>query len=341
MASSTLFESLPPVPCCEYFRILSHGKCKSIFAVSQNSEKKLELFEYSVLTKKWNIIQQHNKLPQDFGTPNISAFDYKTKTVYLFNEKGSFAKLQIKNDTENKWEIINDLTKIKSITTGPQAIIINNECHIIGGWGNEGHLKYNNKTKQIELLHKSNDENIMVNQAQCHQLIRVKNKILMFGGFRDGSTDTDKICEYDILSNKWNLLNAKMPHPSSEFGIAPIIRDQYILLIGGTKDVWDSHDEIWIYSVRDQKFKNSSIKCPRISGFVAVTLNDTVKDEMAVYGFVRNIWKASDISDHLFPPHYLVKIICGYYLNEFVHLFDAKSDEHYEHWRINVFDIIS
>ncbi len=338
MASSTFFQSLPPVPCCEYFRILSHSRCKSIFAVSQNSGKKLELFEYSVLTKKWNIIHQHNKLPQDFGTPNISAFDCKTKTVYLFDKKGSFAKLKIKNDTENKWEIINDLTKIKSITTGPQAIVIKDECHIIGGWGNEGHLKYNNKTKQIQVLHKSHEENIMINQAQYPRLIRVKNKILMFGGFGDGATDSDKICEYDILSNKWNLLNTKMPHPSSEFGITSIIKDQYVLLIGGTKDVWNQHDEIWIYSVRDQKFKNSSIKCPRIAAFDAVTINDTQMDEMTVYGFVRNIWKASEMSDHLFPPHYLVKIIIGYYLCEFIHLFERKSGEH---WRVNVFDIIS
>ena len=53
-------------------------------------------------------------------------------------------------------------------------------------------------------------------------------------------------------------------------------------------------------------------------------------------------WKQCGISDHLFPPEYLIRIICGYYINEFVHLIgDMIGIENGQHYKINVFDIMN
>ena len=71
--------------------------------------------------------------------------------------------------------------------------------------------------------------------------------------------------------------------------------------------------------------------------YQAITIQNKNRDTLTTFGFVRRKWKESKISDHLFPPHYLISIICGYYLIQFVHLFNAANGEHY---KINVFDII-
>ena len=83
-------------------------------------------------------------------------------------------------------------------------------------------------------------------------------------------------------------------------------------------------------------------KCPKKGFYSAVkvyeyTQNDGKMDEKLIYGFVRDVWRQLNINNHLFPSQYLLKIMCGYYSSEFVHLFNSDVGEH---WRINVFDII-
>ena len=95
-------------------------------------------------------------------------------------------------------------------------------------------------------------------------------------------------------------------------------------------------DDIWIYSVGDKTFHRSNIICAMTGPSETFTINDKKNDEMTVFGYVRNEWKLSDISDQLFPPRYLIKMIQTYFLNEYVHLIDIFSG----HWKCDVFDIM-
>ena len=61
--------------------------------------------------------------------------------------------------------------------------------------------------------------------------------------------------------------------------------------------------------------------------------------ELAVFGYLRRKWRASQIDDHLFPPQYLIKIIAKFYTNEKIHLFGRYNAG--GHWKNDVFDIIS
>ena len=67
------------------------------------------------------------------------------------------------------------------------------------------------------------------------------------------------------------------------------------------------------------------------------TINDKVKDNLTTFGYIRSKWRETGIDYHLFPPEYLIRIICGYYRNEWIHLFTNDTGEHY---KINVFAII-
>ena len=85
------------------------------------------------------------------------------------------------------------------------------------------------------------------------------------------------------------------------------------------------------------------MQCPSKFGtWEAITVNDKTRDELVVFGFVREGWKLSEIADHLYPPRYLIKMMNRYFLNEYVHLISIGNHSSYgEHWRMGVFDIIN
>ena len=118
-------------------------------------------------------------------------------------------------------------------------------------------------------------------------------------------------------------------------GCAPILNGQIVVLFGGENDN-GRHDDIYLYSVRDQTFETSKIKCPTSGDYQAFAIHDGKKDEVTTFGYVRDQWKESMIDNHLFPPQYLIKMICGYYWNEWIHLFRIRTCDHH---RVDVFDL--
>ncbi len=49
------------------------------------------------------------------------------------------------------------------------------------------------------------------------------------------------------------------------------------------------------------------MKCPSKSIFTAITVNDNMKDEKLVFGYVRKEWKICNINNNYCLPHYLLK----------------------------------
>ena len=152
----------------------------------------------------------------------------------------------------------------------------------------------------------------------------------MFGGWSP-SKRFDIIREYDTITNTWCVLDCKIPAALSSFGCASTFNGQYVVLFGGYDGSWDK-DDILIYSVRDNTFRDSRIKCPKIGHYQALAVNDRKQDEIITFGYIRNKWREYEINDNPFPPHYLIKIICAYFWNEWIHLFDNSGD----HFKIDV-----
>ena len=147
-----------------------------------------------------------------------------------------------------------------------------------------------------------------------------------------------------------NDLDVTMSGSFAGFGCISILNGKYVLLFGGSsyndqKVKIDYYDDILIYSVKTKTFIKSRVKCPEKAEFEVVKMNDSKKDEVVVTGFVRNTWNEFKISTHLFPPHYLIKIMHKYYLNQYVHLFHIDSyspvREECKHWKMSLIDIIS
>ena len=94
-----------------------------------------------------------------------------------------------------------------------------------------------------------------------------------------------------------------------------------------------------MYSVDDERFETSKIKCPAKADYQAVVVNDRKQDDMITFGYVRDKWRDCGMNYHLFPPQYLIKIICGYYWNEWIHLFRNDNGDHHKIDVFRLFDI--
>ena len=91
---------------------------------------------------------------------------------------------------------------------GAKGIIINNEFQIID----------NLITQNTQMLHDF-CETLNTDSIHDHPLVRIRNKILMFGGGHISmNTNSDNIYDYDINGNKWKKLNCKMPKALKGYG---------------------------------------------------------------------------------------------------------------------------
>ncbi len=293
------------------------------------------LYKYSFDINSWNkyITIQNDLNPFFFNTRcPTSAINCNTNTIYIYGGNlKSLGKLKI-TDNENKWDVTDNLIESD---VGAQAIIINDEFHVIGGYKSNKHLKYMEQTKQFKVLHSFDTMfPTKVEEFGLHRLVKVKNKLLMFGGFSIISWEcTNRICQYDITENQWTELNVKMPDILCFFGCTSILYDQYVVIFGGKQSPFKPREAIWIYSIEDKTFISSQVECPKGGELEAITINDRSKDELAVNGFIRKEWSISES----FLPNDLIEMIHSYYLNEWVHLFHCESGEH---WKIDVFDVI-
>ena len=56
-------------------------------------------------------------------------------------------------------------------------------------------------------------------------------------------------------------------------------------------------------------------------------MRDKVKENITIFGWVRYKWTECGLNNHLFPPEYLLRIMCGYYVNEWVHLLTCREKD--------------
>ena len=295
------------------------------------------VLKYSNEFGTWNRCNTLNNLPEQFITSCYctAVVDSKQNKIYLVNEQGSLAILEMKDTLRTKWKI---LQNVAATGNGPQAAMINNELHVIGGDQNPYHLRFNAETESFTKLHNvSSILQFNLNQGiYYHRIVLVRNKLVTLGGF-DGNHKLKNIHQYDVNRNGWKTLTPKLSALDS-FGCVTVINGKFIVILSGTNWRGSESDRIKIYCVDTGKIIKSRIEAPCTSDCVAFSVNDEETDELTVVGYVRKQWKLSEIDDHLFPPEYLLRIIHRYYLQEYIHLFKILNGQHF---RINVCGLIN
>ena len=299
-----------------------------------------EISKYSSDKNAWVKCRDILLKQEEITNTGIFSYPYATvdsagDTIFAYDCHGSILIMDI-NEVHPKYVAIDDVIRTGM---GAQGIMINNEFHVIGGYRNNKHLKWNETIRKFEKLHDLRKA-INWNGIGRHSMVKIKHKLLVFGGYdKHQHQYINNIYEYDIKANKWSSMSIQLPTERCNMGCISVLNDQYILILGGDDFTHGPCDDIWIYSVAKRIFKKSPVKCPQKASYQAFVVGDKRKDQMAVFGYVRIEWFKSQMEDHLFPPEYLIRIMGRYYLNEEIHLFGCISGS--VHWKINVFDIVT
>ena len=307
-------------------------KHNSLFAIHNRKG----LIQYSFDKNSWI---KHTGTPS-FKIANLSlkykhaiGFNCEQQKIYMNHKSGSIAILTVGSDNKSQFGIVNKLPHLGT-GRGSTGIMVGNDLHIIGGANNNKHLKYDTNTQTLHVLHHLS--HIMgISNVYGHQLVQAGNKILMLGGEDINSNPLNAMFEYNIAENKWRRLKHKLPKPLETFGCTLILNGQFVAIFGGY--YYGDQDDIFIYSVHDEIFKKSKLKCPIKECYQAFAVIDRKKDELATLGFVRCKWGECGIKDFLYPPEYLIRIMYRYYWNEYIHLLDPPNGGHH---KIDVFALL-
>ena len=121
---------------------------------------------------------------------------------------GLLATTQINNDNtlNGRWDIHFEMTGIK--TTGSKAIMMNNEFHIIGGDNHKKHVKWNDESKQFDVLHQfaDKDHDVTFNYTN---MVRLGDRVLAFGGYE--LWHFDNIYVHSVQDKKFTVSKIKCP----------------------------------------------------------------------------------------------------------------------------------
>ena len=98
-------------------------------------------------------------------------------------------------------------------------------------------------------------------------------------------------------------------------------------------------DIIAIFDFKEQRVRESAVKCPVRSKYKAVLIGNKKQDKLAVFGFINRTFKEPAFKDIQVMPLYLIEMAAKWYSNEQVYLLEEKRGES-KHWKINVDDIL-
>eukprot|EP01084_Bolivina_argentea_P015571 29178_1 len=180
-----------------------------------------------------------------------------------------------------------------------QLIFADNRLHQICQRGD--HYVYD-KTNKFQKLTTFN----ALSGRRDQEIIYMKSKksILAFGavGFFPHNPITNtrpygmkrSIYQFSCPDSQWTELNIKTPTALCGCGLVATTNERYIIILGGKSGLrkGDNADAIFIYDTRNNVFVKSKIKCPEEAEYNAILMNDSKRNEMITFGFVRDCYKA-------------------------------------------------
>eukprot|EP01083_Nonionella_stella_P166894 559434_1 len=242
-----------------------------------------------------------------------------------------------KNGTNGTLRLINYIPDADDIGLYATCLIINDSLHLIGcdHHHSNKHLKWDDEHQQfLEIQECADFDRAKITQDTI--CVQLKKMLLLF------EPKWDRLHTYDIVKHKWNMLpsiSARLPEyrfVNYESGITTVLNDQYVLLFGGREGTLFGgittvfSDTIWIFDVSTQTFRKSKVVCPIKASFKACTVTDNRRNELVVFGFVR------DLIPNQFPPIYLMKLVQSWYWVGTTFLMDSHCAQH---WKINTLDL--
>ncbi len=315
--------------------LVPYGTNKDNYIVIQkNEDNYIVIQKYNIETNEWNTITTTCKLNLDHT--NLPALDTKQNIIYFVHH--NYIVHQILKLVQIELNLNNTITNHfilckNNYDSSSKCISIKKDLFVIGGVESDSISKWNIETKELEHLTTINNKMML----HAHELVydQNTNSIFIFGGLNHNilseSNDrySDQILQYNISTQECTKLSIPLPRRIMHVCCLQAINGQYILIFGGCT-TGSCYNDIYVYSIKREIMTTSTIKCPAKSIFGGIVVNNRLKDEKCVFGYVRCTWKTCKFSNYFTMPYYLLKIINAYYLEEYVYLLDKITNKHYK-----------
>eukprot|EP01084_Bolivina_argentea_P285373 489352_1 len=273
----------------------------------RNRKEENGIFMYNVISNEWKLLI---KYPKDFITTTHSiCYNKNTKMLYLYGDESNMVNINI--DTK-EFKIVKENAKY----TGerPVLVMINNQCHVIGGSDSKDHLVWNDNKCEFETMFtfphwgKGNSGHAVVYAEKS-------NVLYLLGGYDYGGTGYNYSiwkCELDCIETSWVCLKLKLPLVFNYNAYVLTPDETYIVLFFPTF--------IYLFDLdQEQLFK------VLIKGMYAenAMLCGDKNDELLVCGYIKYVCNIM----HILMPNELIMLFEQYYSSEIVYL---SNENHYK-----------
>ena len=255
--------------------------------------------------------------------------DKKNQVLYACNPE-KWCSIDLKSK-------IVDTFSTNHIFKFPSMFIVNKSIYFIDHENKKVYIFIKDTTNFKEICSFNTDS---VHMISAFSLYIESRKSLISTNYKYCTNDTgiiSSISEFSILNNKWTHWEKKI---ESIFCAAIVATkgEQYLFFIGGLNSNSNTGwfggctDRILMYDVRNDDFKQISIKCPVESQFAAAITRDDARDELLTFGFINHCYTSSQFRNVQLLPHYLIRLITNWICHENIHLISTDGD----HWFIDI-----
>ena len=180
--------------------------------------------------------------------------------------------------------------------------------------------------------------------ANGHNWIYLKSQkcLLFFATRSDRFIGPRGIHRFSIKDRKWEELeDIILPYEFAHFGIVSTRDERYVILFDGKRWRGSEQNDIYIYDVIDNTFRQSKADCPVQSEYRATISDNINRDKLVVSGYINQCYKDSDFVHLQVLPFYLIELISKWYQYQNVYLMRHYAGRSLsEHFVINVDDIL-
>eukprot|EP01084_Bolivina_argentea_P284062 486699_1 len=305
--------------------------------IINNNEFVCGIYQYNITSNKW---KPWGLNPDNITNVKILAYNHTHKLIYIWDILENMQQIIIMSINYNN---TNDIKLIKLMTNNDNDLIgqhINGKLHIIDKI-NEQHWIYDENTQSW------NDEKLQNVSDHVIGLVYVssKQRILLV------DPPLNLIHSYCMITNKWSDIHMELPYELRDFGVSLTTDERYIIITGGKQKMNFEHiprqnyrnnffwtQNIYLIDLKEMKLLKSDMVIPKCTGCNSIIVNDKRKDELVVYGFIRQCWNEYDIGLDNLPPKYIVKLIGLRYCIQYLHVLEYYGGQ--SHWRISIDDIV-
>eukprot|EP01083_Nonionella_stella_P160928 526523_1 len=279
------------------------------------------LYSFNILSNEWKLVAKYANsgvavIPTTFHGICYDQFNHK---VYIQGYERKLIACDLKS---RRWHV--DLVS-RQIGSFSQLTVVDGEVHLVGGASNKYHLVWvADKWKQMYRFNWSSG-----NYGSALLYVKSRKCMLLMGGY-DYSVyhKLDSVWCCNTNSLQWSESPSKMPYKVNMFGYVLSYDERFVIIFGGEKENKSNSNEIWILDLHTMTWMPSNVHCPKSACYHAVLISNQSTSTLCVSGWMR----MQKLGLPALPLDVL-DLICKWYSQETVHLFQRSNNFH---WTINL-----